>query len=311
MSVIKGLFILFLVVAFICGIYICGTYKPPYLSSLTDSSVSYSNYYEGLTNSGTEGSGNNYYYYWKDPRYIGINNNDSELNNKMNNMWENGRNDSQFNNTYVDRKDDISKNGVNSNCPDLLIRKGNTLLLYNTTKPEIDGINPIPFFNLDEYINYLEIQRKNGIHCPVLYLQQEENTQGQSTYRIRQSPFLPDGLPTNVDLYRNPIPRSQLTSGDDNPPYNANQHMSFDPYGQYIGKYTDLDALHDSTFKGSSISDNPMDSNWGGVLYTKSVVDSGKYKENEVAPPTSMGPWTLPSDNIRTSANSDKLDIYA
>jgi len=196
-------------------------------------------------------------------------------------------------------------------CPDLLIRKGTVLLLYNSKKPEVDGINPIPFYNLDEYIYYLEIQRKNGIHCPVLYLQEEENTQGQSTYRIRQSPFLPDGLPSNVDLYKNPVPLSELTAGDDHPPYNANQHMSFDPYGQYIGKYTQLDALHDSTFKGSPISENPMDENWGGVMYTKNAVDSGKYAENEVVPPNANGPWVLPSDNIHTTMGSKKLGIYA
>jgi len=260
MSVIKSLFILFLVIAFISGIFICGTYQTPYLS-MTDSSLSYYSYKEGLQ----DNSGNN------------------------------------NNNIRTD----------NDSCPDLLIRKGTVLLLYNSKMPEVEGINPIPFYNLDEYIYYLEIQRKNGMKCPVLYLQEEEGTQGQSTFRIRQSPFLPDGLPSNVDLYKNPIPLSTLTSGDDNPPYNANQHMSFDPYGQYIGRYTQLDAIHDATLKGSPISDNPMDSNWGGVLFTKSAVDSGKYKENEVAPPTSIGPWSLPSDNIRTSSDSDKLDVFA
>ena len=46
-------------------------------------------------------------------------------------------------------------------CPDLLIRKGNTLLLYNTKS----GEDPLPFYNLDEYINYLEIQRKELTIC--------------------------------------------------------------------------------------------------------------------------------------------------
>ena len=40
----------------------------------------------------------------------------------------------------------------NTSCPNLLIKKGNMLLLYNKNKPE-DDTNPIPFFNLDEYIN--------------------------------------------------------------------------------------------------------------------------------------------------------------
>jgi hypothetical protein len=53
----------------------------------------------------------------------------------------------------------------------------------------VDGINPIQFGSLDDYIRYLEVQRKSGIHCPVLYLQQESNDQGQDVYRMRPSPF--------------------------------------------------------------------------------------------------------------------------
>jgi len=73
-------------------------------------------------------------------------------------------------------------------CPNLLVQKGNALLLYNTNKPE-DENNPISFFNLDEYINYLEIQKSKGNSCPVLYLQQENNAQGNDVYRMRPSPF--------------------------------------------------------------------------------------------------------------------------
>ena len=87
---------------------------------------------------------------------------------------------------------------IDSNpCPDLLVQKGNSILLYNSKQPIEDGINPIPFFNLDEYINYLEIQKKKGISCPILYLKMEYNTQGQEIYRMRPSPFdLQGGLPT-------------------------------------------------------------------------------------------------------------------
>ena len=49
----------------------------------------------------------------------------------------------------------------NTSCPNLLIKKGNMLLLYNKNKPE-DDTNPMPFFNLDEYINYLEMQKEKG-----------------------------------------------------------------------------------------------------------------------------------------------------
>ena len=49
---------------------------------------------------------------------------------------------------------------IASSCPNLLMKKDNILLLYSTDKPEEDGVNPLPFYNLDEYINYLEVQRK-------------------------------------------------------------------------------------------------------------------------------------------------------
>jgi hypothetical protein len=49
----------------------------------------------------------------------------------------------------------------------------------------------------------------------------------------------------------------------------------------YVGKITNVDNIGLSTEK-AKISDNPMDPNWGGVLYTQKAVDSGKYDENIV-----------------------------
>lgn len=197
------------------------------------------------------------------------------------------------------------------NCPDLLIKSGNSLLLFNSKMPKEPGVNPLPFFNLDEYINYLEIQKKKGIHCPVLFVQEENNTQGQSVFRVRPDVFnLQGGLPTQrIDMPRTPI--QVIDSSDDNGPWNKGGYQGFDPSSQHVGQYTTLDALHDSTFKGASLSDNPMDENWGGVLYTKQAVDSGKYKENEVAPPSQMGPFQEKSDNIRDQKKADQLDINA
>jgi hypothetical protein len=65
--------------------------------------------------------------------------------------------------------------------------------------------------------------------------------------------------------------------------YNTNMYPGFDPDGQYNGVYTNLDYVHDST-SFSQLSENPMDDNWGGVLYTKQAVDSGKYDDNLVIP---------------------------
>jgi cbb3-type cytochrome oxidase subunit 3 len=223
----------------------------------------------------------------------------------------------------------------NSNCPDMLIKKGNALLLYNSSKPK-DDTNPIPFANLDEYIYYLEAQRKLGNRCPVLYLQEETNAQGEDVYRVRPSPFdQQGGLPTITDINRkNPFPPLSISdtsqhysssqsaihdinaaslskqvplntgivnvvdAGRENAPYNAGNYASFDPHGQYVGVLTDLDVIHHSTNK-SNFSDNPMDPNWGGVEYTQSKIDTGKYQDNNVTKPILYQPKTafMPIDN--------------
>jgi len=206
-------------------------------------------------------------------------------------------------------------------CPNLLIQKGKVLMLYNTNKPVIDGKNPIPFFNLDEYIHYLEIQREKGINCPVLYLQQENNTQGEDVYRMRPNPFeLQGGLPTMTTINNQNIQNIQNTETDnmkvyeykdasrDNPPYNNNQYNSFDPYGQDVGLYTEVDKIHDST-EMNKISDNPMDSNWAGITYTQQMVDSGKYIDNNVSRPVLFQPKVAFNPTLSSSIPPPKDEL--
>ena len=198
---------------------------------------------------------------------------------------------------------------TDGDCPNLLVRKGNTLLLYNTNLPIIDNKNPLPFYNLDEYINYLEIQRKKGIDCPVLFLQQENDTQGNDVYRVRKNPFdMEGGLPTTTTLYKEndkgmPVP--VIDSGRENAPYNQNNYASFDAHGIQVGQYTTLDAIHDKT-KTETISDNPMDTNWGGVPYTLQVVNSGKYDENNITKPLLYQPRGNFDPTIPTGFNQPK-----
>lgn len=218
--------------------------------------------------------------------------------------------------TLEGQSDGAGPTGIN--CPDMLIKSGNVLLLYNSQLPEKPGENPLPFYNLDEYINYLEIQRKKGIHCPVLFLQEENNTQGQSIYRIRPDVFDPQGgLPSGNQIYNtvsppiNKVPIPVMDASDDNPPWNGNQYTGFDANGQHVGQYTHLDAIHDSTFVGKALSDNPMDSNWGGVLFTKQSVDGGKYKDREVRPPSADGLFVEESDNIQHEKKASQMSIFA
>lgn len=73
-------------------------------------------------------------------------------------------------------------------CPNLLIQKGTTLYLHNTNLAAIPGVNPIRFDNLEEYIEFIEWLRSQGIKCPILFLQHSINAQGESVYNIRPSP---------------------------------------------------------------------------------------------------------------------------
>ena len=180
-------------------------------------------------------------------------------------------------------------------CPNLLIQKGNVLMLQNTNEPTVDGQNPLYFRGLDEYIKYLNLQRQNGINCPVLFLQQETNTQGQDVYRVRPSPFqLDPGLPPITSIYeeRSGAPAPIIDASLDDKPYNMDQFPGFDPTGLQIGVFSELDAIHESTHN-DPISDNPMDANWGGISQTQKSVDSGKYAGSEIYKPQLFGPKTV------------------
>jgi len=210
-----------------------------------------------------------------------------------------------------DGKENEKESAKESSCPDLLIKSGSNLLLINTKLPRSDT-NPLPFYSLDEYIHYVELQKKKGIHCPVLVLQEEVNAQGHQVYRVRSNPYSYEGaLPETTNVYNNPeTPYKYIDASRESNVYNRNQYPGFDSLGLYIGRYSELDKIHDST-EMDLISDNPMDSNWGGVIHTHNAVASGKYKENEVMPPAKYQSklFEEKTDNIRQDSKADS--IYA
>jgi hypothetical protein len=73
-------------------------------------------------------------------------------------------------------------------CPDVLIQKGAAFFLYNSKRANVPGVNPIRFESLEEYTEFVEWQRSQGILCPVLYLQHAYNAQGDAVYKARPSP---------------------------------------------------------------------------------------------------------------------------
>jgi hypothetical protein len=114
-------------------------------------------------------------------------------------------------------------------CPNLLIQKGTKYYLYNSKIAQVPGVNPIEFNNLEEYTEFLEWQRGAGIRCPVLYVQNTYDAQGNRVYKVRPSVTeLEGGLPptTTVPL---PLKFTQLVDAtQSDAPYNKNGYPSFD-----------------------------------------------------------------------------------
>ena len=189
-------------------------------------------------------------------------------------------------------------------CPNLLIQKGSKFYLYNSKLAQVPGVNPIEFENLEDYTEFLDWQRSQGIRCPVLYLQSSYDAQGNRVYKARPSVSEPQaGLPPSaappigVASQEQPIPESSLGYPDslaypnptqlvdatrNDPPYNKGSYPAHDQTSYYVGTTTPLDMM-DVKQEQAAVSANPMDPNWGGQSYTQSLVDKGYYKENEVS----------------------------
>jgi hypothetical protein len=157
-------------------------------------------------------------------------------------------------------------------------------MLYNKRAPEVPGVNPITFENLEDYTEYIKWQRTKGIRCPILYLQKSYNTQNDEVYKARPSPNNLQGGLTEYEIVANNETNANarlIDANRDSVLYNKNNFPGFDPDNQYIGDDTPLDKIYNETHK-SGVSPNPMDTNWGGTNYTNKLIKSGYYKDNEV-----------------------------
>jgi len=198
-----------------------------------------------------------------------------------------------------------NNNKINlTRCPNLLIQKGSKIYLYNSKLAEVPGVNPIEFDNLEDYSEFLDWQRSQGIRCPVLYLQETYDAQGNKVYKARPSITEPQaGLPPSSaspigiasqfqpineipldqvgePAYPNPTLLIDATQND--PPYNVNSFPAYDQTDFYVGTTTPLDGMN-IIANNAQVSPNPMDANWGGAAYTQMLVDKGYYKDDEVS----------------------------
>lgn len=207
-------------------------------------------------------------------------------------------------------------------CANILFQKGTDYFLHNSNLATIPGVNPLQFKNLEEYVEFTEWQRRQGIKCPVLYVQEAYDTQGNTVYKVRPSPTdMQGGLP-NEYYNKNIMPMPTLNAQTVGIPLtDRNTKDNFDPrmvnsmnpdimpprndedllldagrddspynYNSYpafdaSNQYIGLDTPLDKMFNEAkgSVSPNQMDPNWGGAKYTDALVDSGYYKDNEVS----------------------------
>ena len=182
-----------------------------------------------------------------------------------------------------------NKNKGGARCADLLLQKGSDFYLLNSKLANVPGVNPVRFKNLDEYVEFTEWQRSQGLLCPILYLQETIDVQGETVYKARPSPTnMQGGLPDyhykgEQSDERDMVRHDEL--GNPDSVYNKNSYPAFDANNQDIGLETPLDKMfHESE---TSVSPNPMDTNWGGAEFTDQLIKAGYYKNNEVVRGTS------------------------
>lgn len=165
-------------------------------------------------------------------------------------------------------------------CPNLLVKKGEQLYLYNTKKAEVPGVNPLKFNNLEEYAEFVKYQKYMNINCPILYYQETYNTQNEKGFRLLNDPLNPkNGLSSNLtkEYDINNVGENAIDAlfdlndaSHDNPPYNVKHFSGIDPTDQLVGVKTKLDNI--------TIEDvNPMDTNWKGDSATNESIKRGDF----------------------------------
>lgn len=203
---------------------------------------------------------------------------------------------------YIKRQTDTDEyeeyegfTSAQTNCPNMLVQTGSKFKLFNSNNPKV---KPIEFDNLEDYTAFLEWQHKNGITCPVLYLQQTSDVQGGDVFRVRPSIAEPQGgLPMHptpagqpssksvaemFPLLDTPMHTKLVDASRDDPPYNKGGYPAFETTSYYVGSITPDMAINNTPIGGIK-SGSAMETNWGGPAFTQKMIDQGTYKGNEVA----------------------------
>jgi len=194
-----------------------------------------------------------------------------------------------FKESLTMKTDEIELELPYEDCPNMLLERDGSYYLFNKNKPYQEGSNPIVFTNLEDYSGFVQREDARGNKCPILFLQQSYNPQGEREYKIRPSPTdLQAGAPSiptkaNRNTYLDMFKGTDLLidATQSNKPYNINSFPGFDPMNQDVGDKTPLDLMDQIQWTKEK-SPNPEDPNWGGDDYTQSLIDSGFYADNTV-----------------------------
>ena len=157
---------------------------------------------------------------------------------------------------------------TNEACPNLLIKKGDKYYLYNKRKVEVPGVNPIQFDHLDEYVQFMDWLRSQGIRCPILYLEEEYDTQNNRGYAVHPDPWGSSKSGSKTKFYPANADHVEVN------PNKAAAAPGFDPQDQEIGVENATDEKFHSD---EAISAYPTDPQWGGPKYSQQQVKEGKF----------------------------------
>lgn len=156
-------------------------------------------------------------------------------------------------------------------CPSVLVQKDNKIYMYYKGEPEVPGMNPVIFDNLEEYSEYVDYLRSKGKHCPILHLKEQISANGGTEYKVYPSPTDKAASLSYIDKTAFNRERNLV---DANMTNNPGHTPGYDSSGFDNGINTPLDKMYHSRDK---TSDNAMDTNWGGVEHSRKSVEQGNY----------------------------------
>lgn len=171
---------------------------------------------------------------------------------------------------------DATSNVSKMRCPNLLVQNDKDIYLFNTKLKEIPGVNPIRFNNLEEYNEFLNWQKSQGIICPILFLQKTYDAQGSTVFTMRPSVNEPQyGIQPSIMASDGTVVRSTL--GDDNT-------FAFPYMKETLNKTTyDIQNSAEIDYTVDGKSPHATDPNWGGIEFSEKLIELGFYKDNVVS----------------------------